>query len=117
MVHTHFLEILDFRSYLNKVLLISDKEKPYLIPLQSIESIQIHSILQLLLIITYPMILRFDFSVYDLKGAIVDRLFKGKMVSGYHQIEWIPKNISSGIYLINFELKGTTINRKITFLK
>ena len=27
MVHTHFLEIHGFRSYLNKVLLISDKEK------------------------------------------------------------------------------------------
>ena len=34
---------------------------------------------------------------------MVDRLFKGKMESGYHQIEWVPTNISSGIYIVKFE--------------
>ena len=58
-----------------------------------------------------------DFSVYDLKGAIVDRIFKGKMVSGNHQIEWVPTSISSGIYIFRFESKNTIINKKITFLK
>ena len=58
-----------------------------------------------------------NISVYDLKGAIVDRIFKGKMVSGNHQIEWVPTNISSGIYIFRFELKNTIINKKITFLK
>ena len=58
-----------------------------------------------------------NISVYDLKGAIVDRIFKGKMVSGNHQIEWVPTNISSGIYIFRFELKSTIINKKITFLK
>ena len=58
-----------------------------------------------------------NISVYDLKGATVDRLFKGKMVSGYHQIEWVPKNISTGIYFVRFESKGMIINKKITYLK
>ena len=56
-------------------------------------------------------------SVYDLKGALVDRLFKGKMVSGNQQIDWIPTNISSGIYVLRFESKSTIINKKITYLK
>ena len=58
-----------------------------------------------------------NISVYDLKGAMVDRLFKGKMVSGYHQIDWVPTNISSGIYFIKIKSNGRTINRKVTFLK
>ena len=41
-------------------------------------------------------------SIYDLKGALVDRLFKGKMGSGYHNISWKPKSISSGIYIVKF---------------
>ena len=58
-----------------------------------------------------------DFSVYDLKGVFVDRLFKGKIVSGYHQIEWVPKNISSGIYLIKLRVNSQIINKKLTYLK
>ena len=30
------------------------------------------------------MISEISISIYDLKGALVDRLFKGKMGSGYH---------------------------------
>lgn len=58
-----------------------------------------------------------NISVYDLKGAIVDRLFKGKMVSGNHQVEWVPTNISSGIYIVRMESPGILINKKITLLK
>ena len=58
-----------------------------------------------------------NISVYDLKGATVDRLFKGKMVPGYHQIEWVPTNISSGIYIVRMESPGILINKKITLLK
>ena len=58
-----------------------------------------------------------NISVYDLKGAMVDRLFNGKMVSGYHQIEWVPTNISSGIYIVKMESPGILINKKITLLK
>ena len=56
-------------------------------------------------------------SVYNLKGALVDRLFKGKIVSGNHQIDWVPTNISSGIYVLRFESKSTIFNKKITYLK
>ena len=58
-----------------------------------------------------------NISIYDLNGSVVDKLFKGKMVSGHHQIEWVPTNISSGIYFVRINSNGKTINRKITFLK
>ena len=58
-----------------------------------------------------------NISVYDLKGALVDRLLKGKIVSGNHQVDWVPKNISSGIYIVRIKSNGKTINRKITFFK
>ena len=56
-------------------------------------------------------------SVYDIKGGLVDRLKNGIIESGHHQIEWVPKNISSGIYVVRFESKGIVVNKKITFLK
>ena len=56
-------------------------------------------------------------NVYDIKGGLVDRLKNGIIESGHHQIEWVPKNISSGIYVVSFDNKGMIINKKLTFLK
>ena len=44
-------------------------------------------------------------------------LFEGKMVSGHHQLEWVPANISSGIYFVSFESRGMIFNKKVTLLK
>ena len=58
-----------------------------------------------------------NISVYDLNGSMVDNLFEGKMVSGHHQLEWVPTNISSGIYFVSFESRGMIFNKKVTLLK
>ena len=58
-----------------------------------------------------------NISILDLKGSLVDILKKGKIKSGDHQINWAPKNISSGIYFIRIESSDMVRNKKITFLK
>ena len=56
-------------------------------------------------------------SILDLRGSLIDVLKKGKVESGYYQIDWAPKNISSGIYFIRIESNDMVGNKKITFLK
>ena len=56
-------------------------------------------------------------TIHNLKGALVKEIYNAKVIKGKHQIEWVPDNISSGIYLVKFEFNNKIINKKITFIK
>ena len=48
-----------------------------------------------------PAVHTIEVDIYNTNGILVDRVFKGSMVSGSHDIYWNPDNISSGIYFIS----------------
>ena len=58
-----------------------------------------------------------NISIYDLKGSLVEILKKGKLERGYHELEWAPNNVSSGIYFFKAYVEGFSVRRKITFIK
>jgi gluconolactonase len=46
-----------------------------------------------------PYISRVTLNVYDIQGRKIDSLIDGTMQSGYHNVQFNPQGISSGIYL------------------
>ncbi|MBT3689783.1 T9SS type A sorting domain-containing protein [bacterium] len=55
--------------------------------------------------------------IYDMMGREVTELVNGHQVSGYHQIQWNAKNISSGIYFVKMIAGNNISNQKIILLK
>ena len=56
-------------------------------------------------------------SIHNLRGALLEVIFDGKVNAGDHQLEWQPVNFSSGIYIMRFEFNNKIINKKITLIK
>ena len=55
--------------------------------------------------------------VFNIKGQRVETLINEIMKPGKHNIQWHPKNISSGVYFIQFKYGEKVITQKITFMK
>ncbi|MDP8239904.1 MAG: T9SS type A sorting domain-containing protein [Candidatus Hatepunaea meridiana] len=47
-----------------------------------------------------------DISIYDIKGCEVSHLAKGIYASGYHTLSFNAEGLSSGLYLIQYNLTG-----------
>ena len=56
-------------------------------------------------------------SIHNLRGALLEAIFDGKVNAGDHQLEWQPVNFSSGIYILRLEFNNEIINKKITLIK
>lgn len=56
-------------------------------------------------------------SVYNMKGALVETVFQGKLDAGQHVTRWDASSQSTGIYLLVMETGQNTTSRKITVLK
>jgi len=55
--------------------------------------------------------------VFNIKGQRVETLINETMKPGKHNIQWHPKNISSGVYFLQFKYGEEVITQKITFMK
>ena len=55
--------------------------------------------------------------IYDVNGRLVETLFNGLIDKGVHEYTWSPKNLSSGIYLVNLITSSESMMQKITLLK
>jgi len=47
----------------------------------------------------------------------METLLNERVKSGSHRIQWQPKNLSSGLYIVQLKADNKTFNQKITFLK
>ncbi|NQU67662.1 MAG: T9SS type A sorting domain-containing protein [Candidatus Marinimicrobia bacterium] len=55
--------------------------------------------------------------VFDISGQLVETLINGFSMPGEHQIIWKPKDISSGIYMVQMTLGSQRFKKQITYLK
>mgnify|MGYP002629579600 CR=1 FL=1 len=55
--------------------------------------------------------------IYDISGQLVETLINGFSMPGEHQIIWKPKDISSGIYMVQMTLGSQRFKKQITYLK
>ena len=56
-------------------------------------------------------------NIFNIKGQHVETLVNETMKPGKHNIQWHPKNISSGVYFLQFKYGEEKITQKITFMK
>lgn len=56
-------------------------------------------------------------NIFNIKGHHVETLVNEIMKPGKHNIQWHPKNISSGVYFLQFKYGEEKITQKITFMK
>jgi len=55
--------------------------------------------------------------IYDITGKLVETLVNKVLPSGSHAVTWDPKNLSSGLYIVQLKVGNKTFNQKLTFLK
>ncbi|TKJ40748.1 hypothetical protein CEE37_07225 [candidate division LCP-89 bacterium B3_LCP] len=55
--------------------------------------------------------------VYDSMGRLSDELMAGWLPAGYHQVTWSPRDLPSGIYLIELTAPEGSQRAKVVFLK
>ena len=55
--------------------------------------------------------------IYDITGKLVETLVNKVLPSGSHAVTWDPKNLSSGLYIVQLKAGNKTFSQKLTFLK
>lgn len=60
---------------------------------------------------------RFEIDVRDLRGALVERVFTGRLPAGDHEIEWRADGLASGVYLANVRGMGSSRTVRLTLVK
>lgn len=54
---------------------------------------------------------------YSVDGRQVDKQFHLNRSAGDQRISWTPKNLPSGVYLLNLQAGGTNLTRKVVYMK
>ncbi len=55
--------------------------------------------------------------IYDITGKLLETLVNKVLPAGSHAVTWDPKNLSSGLYIVQLKVGNKTSNQKLTFLK
>ena len=55
--------------------------------------------------------------IYDITGKLVETLVNKVLSSGSHAVTWDPKNLSSGLYIVQLKVGNKIFRQKLTFLK
>ena len=58
-----------------------------------------------------------NISIFDLRGRLVENLYKGSNIKGQHTIKWNASYYASGVYFINMLVNGNVYKEKIILLK
>lgn len=64
-----------------------------------------------------PKISEVKITIYNLKGQLVEELFRGKKMPGYHSINWNAKDHASGLYFIKLEAGDFVQTQKCMLIK
>jgi hypothetical protein len=57
-----------------------------------------------------------SFNIYNLKGALVEKIAVGNLSQGEHSYLWQPQNSASGLYFIELEVAGRKFQRSKALL-
>lgn len=52
-------------------------------------------------------------NIYSIDGRLVQKLFKGEVLGGSQDIEWVPQNIKTGIYVCHINYNGQSSYLKL----
>jgi len=55
--------------------------------------------------------------VYDINGHLVETVMKKILNEGTYHIQWIPKNLPSGLYILQLRTGKLIMNQKLSFIK
>ena len=55
--------------------------------------------------------------IYDITGKLATTLINKVLPAGSHVVTWNPKNLSSGLYIVQLKVGNKIFNQKLTFLK
>ena len=58
-----------------------------------------------------------NLSIYDINGKLIETLYSGNKLAGYHTISWNASNIPSGTYFIRLSSRNYNATRKVSLLK
>lgn len=56
-------------------------------------------------------------TIFDILGREVELLFEGEERTGHYYKQWIPEDVSSGIYFVILKTKDIQLTRKVIYLK
>ena len=60
---------------------------------------------------------KFNLSIFDIKGSLVEQIYEGKKVAGNYTFNWDASNSTSGMYLLKAEFGGIIETQKLMLLK
>ncbi len=66
---------------------------------------------------TLPKGDKVDITIYDEKGALVQKLFSGYQSAGKYRINWKADNLASGVYIYHVRTGSFKISKKAVLLK
>jgi hypothetical protein len=55
--------------------------------------------------------------IYNALGQEVEQLVNKEQLPGKYEVEWIPKNISSGIYYYRLSANNRILIKKLIYMK
>jgi hypothetical protein len=55
--------------------------------------------------------------IFDIKGNLIKTIKKKHNESGQYNVFWNPKNIASGVYIINLEANNISLSQRTLYLK
>tara|TARA_S200000501_G_scaffold368766_1_gene407110 strand:+ start:5510 stop:6886 length:1377 start_codon:yes stop_codon:yes gene_type:complete len=58
-----------------------------------------------------------NISVFNIRGKFIETILNEFLKSGFYKLNWEPKNIPSGVYLIKFESLNDVHYRQVIYLK
>ena len=58
-----------------------------------------------------------NITIYDINGRIIDKVFIGELLFGYHNIKWNAEKYSSGIYFVKLSSDNFIESKKVILLK
>lgn len=58
-----------------------------------------------------------EITIYDEKGALVERIFSGYQSAGKYRVHWKTKNLASGVYIYQIRTGSFRISKKAILLK
>ena len=60
---------------------------------------------------------RLSINIYDIRGRLVDKLYRGSQVSGRHHITWNASSSASGIYFVRMDTDNYSSTEKLMLIK
>ncbi len=53
-----------------------------------------------------PKMHHVEITVYEANGEMIEKLYSRNAITGIHEVNWYPQNVSSGIYFISVAIDG-----------